>query len=354
MPPDQKMPPLPRDSEALSFSEMVPRRSHKIRIAKSGIIFPGMLTVVVAVYLFSVFNDFSAAAAQGFTMAVGSYIVLMLFWMVYAYSDTDKPLWIFALPLAFTAINVTAYSPIWRGIAFVSRDLLPGRPTPGDTFVMKFIHMFFAAGVAEELTKAVPILFCAWLALRAEKSGGTKPGSLADRLAVRTPLDGVMIGLASGAGFVINETFFEYVPNITAKVAESTNNPFAGLLFGLMLMIPRTLQSFAGHMGWAAIFGYFVGLGMVRRQNRLALFGIGFLSTAVIHGLWNSVGMITPLLSYGVAALGFLYFLACLLKARQMEPQLTGRQISAGASIVVMPTASAAVARIETAGPDTP
>jgi hypothetical protein len=143
------------------------------------------------------------------------------------------------------------------------------------------------------------------------------------------------MGLACGAAFIAMETFFEYYTNQIQRVSQATRSDSLGFLFGLQLLIPRTLQSLAGHMGWSAIVGYFVGLAFVRRRVMLPLILGGLVAASLVHGLWNSVGYVSAYLYYAVALAGFLLFLACLMKAKQLEPSFTGHAIASTGSIVV-------------------
>jgi RsiW-degrading membrane proteinase PrsW (M82 family) len=151
-----------------------------------------------------------------------------------------------------------------------------------------------------------------------------------DVLAVRTPLDGVIIGFASGAGFIFLETFFQYVPDTIAKAIEATKVPTAGLLSGLLLMIFRVVGGLGGHMAWAAIGGYFVGLVAARRVG-WHLLPVVWIGLAAVHGLFDTVlsyewwgyqvlGVISGLV---ILLASFIYFLFCLLKALQLEPELS-------------------------------
>ncbi len=333
---DPNMPPLPRDHAAPSLSEIVPFSSRNISLRKSGFLAPGLATVLLCVYLFSLSSATQYAQLLSFGRAIGFYILFMIFWLVYAYSGSRKPLWAFLAPALVTALAME--TPVWSLLAGFFREVLPGGQVPADApFGTQFVSMIFGAGLPEELFKALPLLgalgIALWLGGRPVPAG--RRGRILDGLALRTPLDGVLMGLACGAAFIAMETFFEYYTNQIQRVSRATGSDSLGFLFGLQLLIPRTLQSLAGHMGWSAIVGYFVGLAFVRRRMLVPLILGGWIAASLVHGLWNSVGYLSTLLFYAVALGGFLLFLACLMKAKQLEPALTGQAVVSTGSIVV-------------------
>lgn len=343
----------PRGAASVSRTELIPFRSKKIRITRSGILIPGLATVLLCVWLFTLRIDFingvlsnnAAAIVPAFynlVYAIGSYLLFMIFWLVYAYSGSRKPFWIYAVPAAFTALILR--SPVFGVLASFFREVLPGGGADANAgFPAHFVSNLFGAGLLEELLKSFPVFICAWLGILAARPRSA-PNPVLESFAVRTPLDGMLVGLASGVGFIVIETFFQYVDRGVGEVLQlqTANNqmrnvPFA-LLSGFLLLIPRVLQSIAGHMGWAAIFGYFIGLAVVRRASWLKLLIIGYLTAAITHATWNSVGVVSRELFYVVAVISFGMFLACLLKAKQLEPLLTGGQARVSHSILVTPS----------------
>src|SRR5205085_2201216 len=150
------------------------------------------------------------------------------------------------------------------------RKILPGGEPWGTSFVPTFVNMFFGAGLCEEALKATPILLALLLAYRlggpSDKptpsllqllTGKASMSDILGALAIRGPLDGLLMGFAAGAAFILVETLYQYVPNQIVNMQKAANNDiWAGYLFGIGLLIPRVLQGVAGHMAWAGIFGY--------------------------------------------------------------------------------------------------
>lgn len=344
MPVDPSMPPLPRDHATPTLSELIPLRSSKISVWRSAILVPAVVTMLTCVLLYDIGSSSDIGTVKSFARVVGAYLLFIAFWALYRYSATTKPFWVFVVPATITGLGLALNWPFWTPIAIVFRDILPGGEVAPDAgFIAQFVSMFFGAGLCEELFKAVPVfggLFLGfWLSA---KPPGTGPRWL-ERLTVRTPLDGVMFGVASGVGFIVLETFFEYYVNFANQIAAATQNDAAGMLYGLQLLIPRTLQSFASHMGFGGIFGYFIGLMAVRRSSWPILLAVGWGASATIHGLWNSVSALWGPLQYVVALTCLAMLLACILKARQLEAVLRGGAVESGGSILVAGTGSAAL-----------
>ena len=80
------------------------------------------------------------------------------------------------------------------------------------------------------------------------------------RVALCDPLDGIVMGVASGAGFFINETLFQYVPNVMSGAKYPGTEAFNGLV----LLLARGLPEMTEHSAWAGLFGYFIGLAVLQ------------------------------------------------------------------------------------------
>lgn len=164
--------------------------------------------------------------------------------------------------------------------------------------------MFFGAGLMEELLKSLPVLVALTIGRYLRSPWG-------ERLGVWEPLDGILLGSASAVGFTLLETLGQYVPQIVQEVGE---------LQGLQLLIPRILGSVAGHMAYSGYLGYFIGLSVLKPQQRWLILGVGYLCASGLHALWNS----TVVLGYHVLAivgiLSYAFLGAAILKARSLSP----------------------------------
>jgi len=226
--------------------------------------------------------------------------------IVDALAKHPRAWWILGLSaLATAGVLLWPDSPIVNADFYVFRHLLPGAPTPNEPpSIHSFIGYFFGAGCAEELIKALPVLVAAFL-LRKRGFG---------------PLDGLMIGAASGLGFTLVETLLEYVPEAVAH-ANEVNGAIAGAFVGVELEIPRLLGAITGHMAWAGYVGYAIGAAAITsdvgRRWKLVL-GAYFVA-ALLHASWDTVdigGPVTVAISTGIGVISFLLLASAASRGR--------------------------------------
>ena len=156
------------------------------------------------------------------------------------------------------------------------------------TAIQNFIAMFFAAGLMEELMKVTLVLIGAYVTYNAATWKPKLPDALYKAIRVRGPLDGLMLGIFGGAAFIMIETLNQYVPGLVKSVQQQSGNEFGGYGFGLMLLFPRVAGGIVGHMAWAGITGYFIGLAVVRPSMWWKLIGGAWLVTSALHATWNT------------------------------------------------------------------
>jgi len=351
-----EMPPLPRDHGSSVLSEVLPFKSRSIRFWKSKLILPTAITVIACVLLFTADTN-TLEGNWTYALIVGGMILFAIFMAIYTYSRSTKPALAFAFPLLFTVITIgtlPGMTLIFMPIAYIFRTLLPGGEVPLDApFSDQFVSMFFGAGLCEELVKALPILIMVGFGFLAVSRKPTLQGQIFNALSVRTPLDGLLAGVASGAGFILAETFDQYYNTAMANgLAASGNNAFAGVMYALQLSIPRSLQGIVGHMAWAGIVGYAIGLGLRRPNLAIPIALGGWLLASLLHGFWNSNYALLG--EYGIWLAAFLtvpFFVAVTLKARQLEP--APALADTGGSIVVG-TAAPGMAPLAAGAPSSP
>ena len=333
--------PVPRDHSEASMSELMPFRSSKVKLWKSPLFLMMAIAGVASVMMFGMIgqvvlqqNQQGFAAFQLFVTLTVFVMLLMLQLGIYAYSRVDRPVWPFAV--AYIMVVAQLWVPGVFGIyALVFRQLLPGGiETPeGTPFLTAFISHFFGAGLCEELLKAVPMLIGAVLSWQAMKKPDMAKGGLFKLLHVRGPLDAVIMGAFAGAAFIFVETAGQYVPDTAMKVAQQAGYG-SGLAAGLLLLVPRVVGG-ASHIAFSMIFGYFIGLAVIRPKKKWQLIAIGWVAASLIHGLWNSVPFINPMLSYVISLAGTVFAVAALLKARQIDAVEFGRENDTQGSILV-------------------
>jgi len=294
--------------DSVTFTQLFPLASTGRDLTQKAFLIPGMLTVVFVVLMF-------AAVGQPivFNMLLAAYLAGAAFYFVYRLCGKSKPWWVLlACTIATSAILVSPALPLF---ITVFRNILPGNlPSEGQeiNFISLLIRMFFGAGLMEELLKALPVLVLCFL-------GTLLSPPWRERIGVWEPLDGILLGTASAVGFTLLETLGQYVPDIINNTTLQAGEG-AGQLLGLQLLIPRVLGSVVGHMAYSGYFGYFIGLSVLKPQRRWQILGIGYLSSAVLHALWNSTGFVTPILLALVGVLSYALLASAILKARVLSP----------------------------------
>jgi RsiW-degrading membrane proteinase PrsW (M82 family) len=336
------LPPVPKGIAQAQNSEIIPFKSTKIDLKKSPLTYAvgaiGLLTLFMWGQMDQLGGPDGRRAIIAFVLGAIGAVLISLFAVIYLYAKSDKPIWAFAFPaLVLGAILMT---PLGTPFFYVFREILPGdtgKIGQNPSVVSLFIAMLFGAGLMEELMKAVPVLIGAALAFNAAKWRSMFPPRLYDALTVRGPLDGLLFGVAAGAMFILLETGLQYTGG---KVTQG--DPGA-VITGLLLMVPRTMGGVIGHMAYAGITGYFIGLAVLRPQlPRAKLMLGGWVVAAVLHAIWNTSGAGGAGLLYLSAALTGALFVACLLKARQLNMSAGTARESFG-SIVVDPKDAAAL-----------
>jgi len=348
------LPPVPRDQEGPTESELIPFKSTKINVWKSKALVPMLLFGLAAVALFSSMDKIKDAESAFVSMRIVGFVgVTGIFLGIYYYSGERKSWWWYLVPA------VTIYIGFTFGI-FDYYYLLFHKILPGDTdavrnnpnFIPNFIAFFFGAGLNEELYKATPTLIAFFLArhwgtqisaptpdFQKLVSGKFASIDIKNALALRTPLDGLLIGCATGAAFILDETLTQYIVETYKNVSANTHDASTGLFFAFTLLIPRIFQGVSGHMAWAGISGYFIGLALRYPSRAPQLFLFGWLVPAVLHGLWDSVGNLpVPTIWYAIDTIAtILIFTACLVKAKQLDLAWSGPSTSSDSILVGTP-----------------
>jgi RsiW-degrading membrane proteinase PrsW (M82 family) len=303
-------PPSPSSdaSDALSLSQLLPIVSKGNDLRTKAFLVPGIITVSFVVLLF---------IANGnpplFNAVLALYLASGAYYFVYLLCGKRKPWWLL-IGSALTTV-LLLISPILPLFIFVFRGILPGSVPENIgslSFMELLVRMFFGAGLMEELLKAVPIFLMMFVGQRLRSPQR-------ERLGVWEPLDGILIGSASAVGFTLLETLGQYVPNIVNSVALQAG-PDLGELVGLHLLIPRIIGSVAGHMAYSGYFGYFIGLSVMKPRSRWTILAIGYLSSSLLHALWNSTGILSFFLLALIGVLSYTFLTAAILKARELSP----------------------------------
>ena len=294
----------PIDDSSLHLSQVIPILTTRQGLLKKAFLVPGIFTVLLVVGLFSTIGNPAL-----FNALLALYLAGAAYYFVYQLSGKPKPWWLI-VGMAIATILILL-SPVLSLFILVFRDILPGNISDSNTSVLNtFVAMFFGAGLMEELLKALPVFFALWV-------GTHLKSPQREQIGVWEPLDGILLAAASAVGFTLLETLGQYVPGVVQSISAQAGEG-TGQLLGLQLLIPRIIGSIAGHMAYSGYFGYFIGLSVMKRSKRWTILAIGWLTSSLLHALWNTVG--GGLLGIVVGVVSYAFLMAAILKARQLSP----------------------------------
>jgi RsiW-degrading membrane proteinase PrsW (M82 family) len=343
MPENKQAAPVPRDYDEASFSEMLPFRSKKISLFKSPIFYFVAVTAVFNVLLFgtrvAVMNggsvDARVASFELLVQVVLFYLLALALLGIHSYAKSDKPITYYLFPTLLVYFFMK--SPLWE-MVFVPFNTLGGGfqfESQSNAFPVRLWSAFAGPGLREEFVKGIPSLIGAALTVWAGQFSGLPP-RIRNLLRIRAPLDGVLMGFAAGCAFLFAETGGQYVHNALNQSLKASHGNLSGA-FGdaLMLLLPRAMNGWVGHMAWAGILGYAIGLAVIRPKHGWKLVLGGWGVAALLHGLWDSGAPGGALALYVIGGASGLLAIACLVKARQLDASLFGRSTETFGSIVV-------------------
>lgn len=304
-------------SASPSFSQLIPVVSSGKNFGtffKKGYLLPGILTVLWVVLSFMFRGNLGL-----FIFGLGVYLGSIGFSFIYRLCGKSKPWWEILVAIVTTILLLLV--PPFLGIyLFIFRGILPGNIDAADNnFLSLFVAHFFGAGLAEELLKALPIFLIMYIGVRIKTSPQKRQS-----IGVREPLDGIVLGAASGLGFTLVETLVQYVPQEIIRISDTlggVEGALQGQLQGIQLLVPRIIGSVAGHMAYSGYFGYFIGLSVLFPAKRWQILGIGYLTSSTLHALWNaSGGTLGPLFLAIAGITAYVFLIAAILKARELSP----------------------------------
>jgi RsiW-degrading membrane proteinase PrsW (M82 family) len=285
---------------------------------------------------------------SNFLIMLAVFLTMVSLYFIYRMIGKNKSWYILLGSAGFTAyylwlFHVDHYF-VWM-YEFFHLHLAGGEPDDSAPFIQLFIQHFLGTGFFEEIVKALPI-FALVIA------GSYMTPEMRSKIGVEEPLDGILIGAASGGGFAVMETLLQYVPQdlvnrwttialafrgITGK--QATDAALAAMRFddlrnliqlgsnvlgtapGIKSLIIRSIDESFGHMAYAGYFGYFIGLSVIKPEQRWKILAIGLVSASIPHALWDTVlSMDTVPLEAAVALLSYAVLAAAVLKAREISP----------------------------------
>jgi RsiW-degrading membrane proteinase PrsW (M82 family) len=169
---------------------------------------------------------------------------------------------------------------LWLTAAIIAAEyvLVPALTIPWEDHLgpsdksHSLISWIYGVGVAEELTKALPVLILA-IVLKARNV----------KLDVRMWM---FLATLSGLFFGVYEASTVYVPHDLQAVNATT-------VFGVPELLERIFVDGLQHALWAGIAGFFIGLGINYRRQRYPLWLLGLAIPSILHGLndWSLSGV---------------------------------------------------------------
>lgn len=376
--PNRDMPPVPRDHDKASYSELIPLKSKSINVLKSPLFYMVVLTAFASIWMLGYRRNLIVEKnekgecikklANGECMELidletllslvnlaVAYMLALVLLVVYLYSRSDRPFWHFLVNFAFVSAIIWVPG-LLEIYAIPFRDFTGSEKLiRNDSVLVHWVGMFMAAGLMEELIKITLVMIGAYFTFNAVRGKNSLPESILDIIRIRGPLDGLMMGLFGGAGFILLETgagtegsgYVFRVMGLSGTLAKYTMAPLTGdsawgLAQGLMLLFPRVMGGMVRHMAWAGIIGYFIGLSVIRPKQALKLLLMAWVGVSALHATWNT-GSYVSALWYLSALVSGMFVIACFLKARQLDMSQR-RSVDSYGSIVVNPARRAQAA----------
>lgn len=296
------------EKDSLTLTQLFPIISTGRQLGQKAYLYPAIFTIVCVVLMFLTIGD-----SQAFNFLTAVYISVAAYYFIYRLCGKRKPWWVLLGSGFFTIVILS--SPILNLFIIVFRHILPGNilVEPDEVgFLSLLVRMFFGAGLMEELLKALPVFAALFL-------GRLLPYRWQQKIGVIEPLDAILLATASAVGFTLLETLGQYVPIVVYNASIQAGENVAQLQ-GLQLLIPRVLGMVCGHMAYSGYFGYFIGLSALRGRNSCFILGIGYLTSAFIHALWNAAGLLSVVMLVIVGVLSYAFLAAAILKARAISP----------------------------------
>jgi RsiW-degrading membrane proteinase PrsW (M82 family) len=243
----------------------------------------------------------------------------------WAYSLAIAPLWAIAFWLLIRPGHITRLIG-WLAAAIVAAVLilLPVMTLPWESALdntgdpHNLLPWIYGAGLAEEVTKALPILVAA----------------LALRWIWKITLDvrvWMFLGTVAGLAFGVRESVLYTSSYITQ------GNHQAGVAIPLILTFAlRVFVDGFQHAVWAGIAAFFIGIGVNYRRRRIPLILFGIALPAVLHGLndW-SIQLASHWLWIVMEAVSLFLFIGYTMSAAAIERQVRDTPLFRGESMIM-------------------
>jgi RsiW-degrading membrane proteinase PrsW (M82 family) len=346
-------------SDTPTRSQLIPVLSKWQDIGKKSELAPMIVTLVTVLLLFMTLDgdliSYSYRYVENgdtyggtvftswYLMILCLYLMMLSLYFIRRLAGKDKSWLLLGAAGVFTAYLL--YLSMTEGVlgwmyTFFHGNLAGGQPTNKDAFTQTFVKHFLGTGFYEETFKAIPLFIIAI-------ASPYMPDAVRSKFGIEEPLDGILLGAASGGGFAFTETIGQYISNHLVSCWKDaaihmagTVSSFHGKLTdkqiglligeaahslnwqpGVSLLIPRSLGEAFGHMAYAGCFGYFIGLAVMKKEQRWKILGIGLVSSSLLHAAWDSVASLDSNVLLGIVGIvSYAVLAAGILKAREISP----------------------------------
>ena len=389
-------------SDTPTRSQLIPVLSKWQDIGKKSELAPMIVTLVTVLLLFMTLDSGlisypyryvengdtygGTVFTSWYLMILCLYLMMLSLYFIRRLAGKDKSWLLLGAAGVFTAYLL--YLSMTEGVlgwmyTFFHGSLAGGQPTNKDAFTQTFVKHFLGTGFYEEMFKAIPLFVIAI-------ASPYMPDAIRSKFGIEEPLDGILLGAASGGGFAFTETIGQYISNHlvlcwkdAAVHMAGTVSSFHGKLTdkqiylligeashalgwqpGVSLLIPRSLGEAFGHMAYAGCFGYFIGLAVMKKEQRWKVLAIGLISSSLLHAAWDSVASLDSNVLLGIVGIiSYAVLAAGILKAREISPNRAALlpsifigSLSPTASVVAAYTGggAAAVPQVGPVGPSAP
>jgi RsiW-degrading membrane proteinase PrsW (M82 family) len=192
------------------------------------------------------------------------------------------------------------------GCHAIPASLLATPSSPNQT--VSLVGFVFLVGVGEELCKAVPVVaYLLWKRSEAD------------------PLTIVLVGVFSGLGFAAFENLTYGKVAVATSYDQIRSYGVDGLINGVQgAMVTAMLRSLSlvfCHAVWSGTLAYFVATAFATGRRWGALFLLGLLVAAVLHGVYDWLCNVQVTLAALVAGLSFVLFYGYVVKLKAMLAQ---------------------------------
>jgi RsiW-degrading membrane proteinase PrsW (M82 family) len=336
----------------LTESQLFPLLSQGPQLLRKGALVPIGAAIVAGALLYGFRSD-----PDVFIKVLALLIGLVTVWGVYRLVGKPTPFPVLLASCGFSAALVwLLVSPMVRP---TYNYLLHWAATkPEDIFPIRFLGNIVTAGLPEEALKAIPVLIGVWIWYKGS-------GILRERAGVREPLDGILLAACSAMGFALAETCLIYVndagndaatkallaasdnlapflsPNLTQEQIKQVVDLLQGITAGtglfvaLQTLLFRLVGEIAGHVAYSGVFGYYIGLAVMKPKHAARLVLTGYGIAVGLHALYDAIADSSYVLAGVVGILSYALLGSAILKARQISPTRNDNFAKAGDSVAI-------------------